>query len=63
MIKIIGTDGNRFYNFELDKKQYSIGRNQDADLVVAHKTVSRNHATIELLIKRWITNADYYSQG
>ncbi len=47
MIKLIGTDGSRFYNFALENKQYTIGRNQDADLVVAHKTVSRNHATIE----------------
>lgn len=47
MIKLIGTDGSRFYNFTLEKKKYILGRNQDADIVIAHKTVSRNHASIE----------------
>ncbi len=47
MIKLIGTDGNRFYNFIVEKKKYILGRNQDADFCVAHKTVSRNHAILE----------------
>ncbi len=47
MIKLIGTDGSRFYNFTLEKKKYIVGRNQDADICVTHKTVSRNHASIE----------------
>ena len=47
MIKLIGTDGNRFYNFTLEKKKYIVGRNQDADIAIAHKTVSRNHAVID----------------
>ena len=47
MIKLIGTDGNRFYNFTLERKKYIVGRNQDADIAISHKTVSRNHAIIE----------------
>ena len=47
MFKLIGTDGNRFYNFTLEKQKYVVGRNQDADIAIAHKTVSRNHAIIE----------------
>ncbi len=47
MIKLIGSDGTRFYNFSLDKKKYIIGRNSDANICISHKTVSRNHAIIE----------------
>ena len=48
MIKLIGTDGQRLYRFELEVGTYSLGRNSQQDLHIPDSTVSRNHATIEI---------------
>lgn len=47
MLKLIGTDGSRFYNWSLEAGKYIIGREKDCDFVINHRTVSRNHALID----------------
>ena len=46
MLKLIGTDGSRFYTFIVEQGKYTIGRSKDADFYVNDKTVSRLHATL-----------------
>ena len=48
MLKLIGTDGSRFYNWPMEIGKYTIGRGDDTDLTIDHKTVSRHHATIDI---------------
>lgn len=47
-MKLIGTDGKRFYAWELDPGKYIVGRKTDCDLFVNDITVSRRHAQIEV---------------
>ena len=47
MLKLIGTDGSRFYSRVISPGSIIVGRSKDADLVVNDKTVSREHAVIE----------------
>ena len=46
MLKLVGTDGTRFYSWQLSPGEYSLGRGKDADFVVPDGTVSRTHAII-----------------
>lgn len=46
MLKLMGTDGSRFYSWDLEPGKYEIGRSENADFVINDKTVSRNHASI-----------------
>ena len=48
MYKLVGTDGTRFYNWPLEIGKHTVGRSQDADFVINHKTVSRKHAVVEI---------------
>ena len=48
MLKLDGTDGEKFYSWELKPGSYSIGRGADADFQVPDKTVSRIHARIDV---------------
>lgn len=54
MIKLIGTDGERYYSWELKPGVYTVGRRAaqdeqpECDFCIPHKTVSRQHAEIEL---------------
>jgi len=49
LLKLIGTDGSRYYSWELPPGKYSIGRKEESDLPIPNKTVSRNHAELEIL--------------
>ncbi|UCD94373.1 MAG: SpoIIE family protein phosphatase [Candidatus Zixiibacteriota bacterium] len=48
MLKLVGTDGKRFYSWNLEPGKYVIGRRQECDFPVPHKTVSGKHAEIEV---------------
>jgi len=48
MLKLIGTDGTRFYSFTLEPGKYTVGRKDDCSLCVNDRTVSRQHAEIEV---------------
>ncbi len=48
MIKLIGTDENRYYSWEIEPGRSTIGRKSSCDLCINDKTVSRVHAIIEL---------------
>ncbi|UCC45304.1 MAG: SpoIIE family protein phosphatase [Candidatus Zixiibacteriota bacterium] len=47
MFKLTGTDGSRFYSWDLVPGIYTIGRKQECDLQVPNQTISRFHAQIE----------------
>jgi sigma-B regulation protein RsbU (phosphoserine phosphatase) len=48
MLKLVGTDGKRFYSWELRPGKYVVGRRQECDFPVPHKTISSRHAEIEV---------------
>jgi len=48
MLKLDGTDGNRFYSWLLKPGTYIVGRKSECDFCIPHRTVSREHATIEV---------------
>jgi sigma-B regulation protein RsbU (phosphoserine phosphatase) len=48
MLKLVGTDGNRYYTFQLKPGKYIIGRKENCDFCIGHKTVSGNHAEISI---------------
>ena len=48
MLKLVGTDGKRFYSWALPPGRHIIGRNSDCDCYIPDKTVSRSHAEIEV---------------
>ena len=48
MLKLIGTDGNRLYAFELKPGEYKLGRDAALPFHIADSTVSRSHAVVEV---------------
>ncbi|HDS00405.1 MAG TPA: FHA domain-containing protein, partial [candidate division Zixibacteria bacterium] len=48
MLKLVGTDGNKYYSFDLKPGNYKVGRSKDADICIMHKTVSGNHARLSV---------------
>ncbi|MFZ5980458.1 MAG: SpoIIE family protein phosphatase [Candidatus Zixiibacteriota bacterium] len=48
MLKLVGTDGTRLYSWLLEPGKYVIGRRQECDFYIPSKTISRNHAEIEV---------------
>jgi sigma-B regulation protein RsbU (phosphoserine phosphatase) len=48
MYKLSGTDGHKLYSWDLLPGKYQIGRDIESDFCVPHKTVSREHALIEV---------------
>lgn len=48
MYKLTGTDGHKFYSWDLPEGTYQIGRDANIDFSLPHKTVSRLHAQIEV---------------
>lgn len=49
MLKLIGIDGARFYSHMIKPGAMTVGRSKEADMVVNDKTVSREHAIIEMV--------------
>jgi serine phosphatase RsbU (regulator of sigma subunit) len=52
MIKLVGTDGERYYSWALEPGKHTIGRlvsgGSNCEFVIEDKTVSRRHAEIEV---------------
>ena len=48
MYKLEGTDGRRYYSFELAPGKHLIARKGECDICIPHSTVSRRHAEIEI---------------
>lgn len=63
MIKLIGTDENKYYTWELGPGTYVVGRKSSCDFCVNDKTVSRRHATIEVTDDNNITVTDMGSHN
>jgi sigma-B regulation protein RsbU (phosphoserine phosphatase) len=47
-VKLIGTDGTHFFSWDLAPGKHTLGRKPECDFVVPDKTVSRQHAEIEV---------------
>ncbi len=48
MLKFVGTDGRRYYSWNLEPGKFVIGRKPECDFCVADKTVSRKHAELRV---------------
>lgn len=48
MLRLVGTDGSRYYSWTLKPGKHLVGRKTDCELCVPHRTVSRRHAEIEV---------------
>jgi phosphoserine phosphatase RsbU/P len=48
MLRLIGTDGDRLFSYLLEPGSYIIGRHKESDIPIPHRTVSRQHARIEI---------------
>jgi len=48
MLRIIGTDGQQVYAFDLADGRHVVGRKPECDITVPDKTVSRQHAELEI---------------
>ncbi len=48
MFKLIGTDGTRYYSWDLVPGKHTLGRKPDCDFYVPDKTISRLHAEIDV---------------
>ncbi|MDZ4723565.1 MAG: SpoIIE family protein phosphatase [candidate division Zixibacteria bacterium] len=47
-LKLIGTDGSRYYAWDLKPGKLLVGRKPEADICIPDKTVSRNHAELDI---------------
>jgi serine phosphatase RsbU (regulator of sigma subunit) len=63
MLKLVGTDGKRFYSWDLEPGKYIVGRRQECDFPVPDKTVSSKHAEIEVTADRRYFVADLGSKN
>jgi serine phosphatase RsbU (regulator of sigma subunit) len=46
--KLIGTDGRRYYSWNLEPGKFVLGRKPECDFYISDKTVSRKHAELEV---------------
>ncbi len=49
MLKLVGTDGNRYYSWPLEPGKHLIGRKEECKFYLPDRTVSRRHAEIEVI--------------
>ena len=49
MLKLVGTDGVRYFSWPLSPGSYTVGRTAECECSIPDKTVSRQHATVEVL--------------
>ena len=47
-LKLVGTDGKRYFSWLLEPGKFIVGRTPECDIFIPHGTVSRNHAEIEI---------------
>jgi len=48
MYRLVGTDGKRFYSWLLSPGEFVVGRKEDCDFTIPHRTVSRKHARVDV---------------
>jgi len=49
MLKLVGTDGNRYYSWLLEPGKHIVGRKEECEFYLPDRTVSRRHAEIEVV--------------
>ena len=49
MLKLVGTDGNRYYSWPLEPGKHIVGRKEECEFFLPDRTVSRRHAEIEVV--------------
>ena len=63
MIKLFSLEGNKLYDWTLEKGKFTIGRSTQGDLVINDSTVSRKHAEIEIVDENIINLTDLGSHN
>ncbi len=63
MLKLVGTDGQKYYSWVLTPGEYGIGRTSDNDFHIPHKTVSRKHAIMHVNFDKQCFLADQGSHN
>ncbi|MGB7063280.1 MAG: SpoIIE family protein phosphatase [Candidatus Zixiibacteriota bacterium] len=63
MIKLFSLEGNKLYDWTLEKGKFTVGRSTQGDLVISDSTVSRRHAEIEIVDENIINLADLGSHN
>jgi sigma-B regulation protein RsbU (phosphoserine phosphatase) len=63
MIRLFSLEGNRLYDWTLDKGKSTVGRSTQGDLVISDSTVSRQHAEIEVVDESSIKLTDLGSHN
>ncbi len=48
MLKLVGTDGRRYYSWNLEPGKFLVGRKPECDFYISDKTVSRRHAELKV---------------
>jgi len=48
MLRLVGTDGERYFSWDLRPGKYILGRKDGCDFCVPNSTVSRNHASFDI---------------
>ncbi len=48
MLRLVGSDGQRYFSWDLTPGDHTLGRKQDTDFCVPNGTVSRKHAVIHV---------------
>jgi sigma-B regulation protein RsbU (phosphoserine phosphatase) len=63
MIKLFSLEGNKLYDWTLEKGKLTVGRSTQGDLVISDSTVSRKHAQIEVADENSIRLTDLGSHN
>jgi sigma-B regulation protein RsbU (phosphoserine phosphatase) len=63
MIRLFSLEGNRLYDWTLEKGKFTVGRSTQGDLVINDSTVSRKHAEIEIVDENTVSLTDLGSHN
>lgn len=63
MIKLFSLEGNKLYDWTLEKGGFTVGRSTQCELVISDSTVSRKHAQIEIADENTVDLTDLGSHN
>lgn len=63
MVKLFSLEGNKLYDWTLEKGKFTVGRSTQGDLVISDSTVSRKHAEVEIVDEDNISLTDLGSHN